>query len=177
METHKLRMKIGVHEFEAEGPKEVVTQHFEEWKKLIVGQPSAPATPTTLDKTTPKNALDSVAPGNDPILLAVFAHDEKKRLITLRIHPSGERREADAVLLLLYGYRKWESDEAPVTRLTEAMALSGIRVGRIDKVVAPYLREGLILKAGHGKGGKYRLTNTGQAKAEQLTAELSAKVL
>jgi hypothetical protein len=46
----KLRMKVGVHEFEAEGPRELVLAQIESWKQLAgLGAASAAGDVRTAD--------------------------------------------------------------------------------------------------------------------------------
>ena len=109
----------------------------------------------------------------DQYALRVFGIDERRDLVTLRVHPTGDTRDADAVLLLLYGYRVLrETDDVPVTKLTKSISMSGLRGDRIDRLAGEHVRTNLIVKHGSGKGGKYVLTNTGRARAETLTEEL-----
>ena len=77
----------------------------------------------------------------------------------------------------MYGYRQAGNDgeglsEVPVTKLKESLDVSGIKIPRIDRAAAAYLKAGYLLKAGHGKGGIYRLTNTGFAKADAMARKL-----
>lgn len=172
-DAYKLRVKIGPHEFEAEGPKDVVISQFETWKELIASpsaaQPTNPRFPPAVTEVRTREGY--AAPWD------IFNADEKHKLITLRVHPTGDTREADAVLLTLYGYRQtWQQDEVPVTRIKESLEVSGLRPGRIDRAVAPYIRSGLLIKTGRGKGGKYRLTNTGFAKADEMARTLFEKI-
>ena len=39
MESYRIKVKIGEHEFEAEGPAEIVQSQFETFKQLIASQP------------------------------------------------------------------------------------------------------------------------------------------
>ncbi len=39
MDTQKLKMKIGIHEFEAEGPVDIVQSQFAAFKELIAALP------------------------------------------------------------------------------------------------------------------------------------------
>jgi hypothetical protein len=78
IEVVKLRMKIGVHEFEAEGPRDVVTAQLETWKHLA-GLGAAPAT-----------ADGRTASGGDPALCPLFAADAERKLIRLRVSPRGK---------------------------------------------------------------------------------------
>jgi hypothetical protein len=179
MDTYKLRIKIGNHEFEAEGPVEVVKEQFESWKGLLGLSPAkgtdSPAAALSGNSVTRITEIHTPEGITTP--LDVFDHDDKRKLVTLRVHPTSEDRDADAALLVLYGYKEIEAkDEVPVTKLKDALEVSGLRPDRVDRTLAPHMREGLILKAGRGKGGKYRLTNTGYARAQQMVYELFEKM-
>jgi hypothetical protein len=188
METTRLKMKVGVHEFDAEGPADKVQAQLDQWMTLIATMPAAKAEtqPTAAASnarptiTLPVDAIEEVKT-RDGLAAPwdIFGWDDAdKDLITLRVHPpASEHRDADAILLVMYGYRKAGKDgagmaEVPVTKLKEALDVSGIRVPRIDRAAAAYLRSGYLLKAGRGKGGIYRLTNTGFAKAEEMARKL-----
>lgn len=166
-ETFKLRVKFGDHEFEAEGPQEAVIQRFEEFRELIRSAPS----PTVSPHAKPAPAPSEEEPSWVGTLIR---HDPRSRVISLRVLPEGEEREADAALLLLLAYKQARAeDEVSVTVLKEALSQSGCPVPRLDRALALQVKEHLVLKTGRGKGGKYRLTNKGLARAEALARELS----
>jgi hypothetical protein len=95
-------------------------------------------------------------------------------VVTLRVPVKGERRVADAVLLILYGYRRLqEQDEVLTTRLMTALEVSGFtELPRIDRPVAVHIKDGLLIQAGRLKGTKYRLTNRGIQRAEEIIRSL-----
>jgi hypothetical protein len=173
MGTYKLRVKIGLHEFEAEGPVSDVKAQFKAWKELIgSGSAGVPSTIDTNKKLSPyvtevRTREGYAAPWD------IFNLDDKRKMVTLRVHPTGENRDADAALLILYGYKQsLQQDEVPVTRLKESMEVSGLRPERIDRTLGVHIRSGLIMKAGRAKGGKYRLTNTGFTSADAMARSL-----
>ncbi len=175
MDAYRLRVKVGPHEFEAEGPKEEVTAQFEAWKSLIS---SLPPVPPIKDPPHPPASPDATrnqveGPPRDK-LLTVFSLDDKRGLVTLRALPTGDRRYSDAILLILYGYRRLrDQDELLVTQLKAALSSSGLTPPRIDRIAEPDRQGGLLIKSGAGKGGKYRLTNRGFNQAgEMVTAML-----
>lgn len=177
MDVYKLRVKIGPHEFEAEGPKDAVIEQFEAWKNLIASLPAAVIPETHLKpQPAPSGEESPKLPANGPSreqLSHVFELDEKRSSVTLRVQPTGDRRYADAILLVLYGYRRLrDEDEVPVTQLKGALASSGLTPGRIDRAAEPYRRDGLLIKSGLAKGGKYRLTNRGISRAEEMVTTL-----
>jgi len=187
MDTSKLRVKVGVHEFEAEGPAEHITAQYQIWKEMIATAPqSTPAAaPKPNGSAIPASMVTEVktrdgyaAPWD------IFNMDESDGdLMVLRVHPpAGDTRDADAILLVMYGYRKAGADgngvsEVPVTTLKRSLEIAGLRVPRIDRAVAPYLKAGYLLKTGSGKGGKYRLTVTGFAKAEEMAHKLISQLV
>lgn len=173
MDAYKLRIKIGSHEFEAEGPKDAVTAQFEAWKELIVSLPAVQS--QEKNARIPPSSLMELRTGEGSVTSPwdIFEIDEKRNLVSLKVHPTGDQRDADAVLLILYGYRRaLGQNDALVTRLKESMEVSGLRPGRIDRAVVAHIRSGFLMKAGRGKGGKYRLTNTGVARVEEMARGL-----
>jgi hypothetical protein len=181
MDSQKLRIKVGEHEFEAEGSPDKVSEQFEAWKELVASYPKATngtqkppggSSGKLLKNVTEIRTTDGFSAPWD-----IFSVDEKRKLVTLTIQPSGEGRDAMALLLLLFGYRKtFEQQEVLATRLIESMQVSGLIPGRIDRTLAPFVEAGFVLNSGRGKGSKYRLTNTGFAHADETARELFAKV-
>lgn len=193
MEKHRLRMKIGAHEFDAEGPREEVARQFDEWKALIALATAPPSNPAAshqrqaasrfshvIEEVTTKDGFKA-APWD------IFSVDSDRELMTLKAHPAaGENRDADAILLILYGYKQaggpsgtdtTGSGGVPVTKLKESLEVSGLRVPRIDRAIEAYVRSGYVLKGGRGKGGIYRLTNTGFAKADDMARQLFEQLI
>jgi hypothetical protein len=107
----------------------------------------------------------------------VFSLDERRDLITLRVHPTGESRDGDAVLLMVYGYQELKGlDEVLVTKLTKSLTLSGLKSERLDRLAAEHFRNQWLVKHGAAKGGKYFLTLTGRNRAEAMVKELHDRV-
>src|SRR5688500_9414749 len=107
MATTKLRVKIGQHEFEAEGAPEAVAKQFEDWKALISATPAEPGRPSDDAFMRLSRAAEEVKTknGSKTIPWDVFHVDDKRDLLSLTVHPTGESRDADALLLLLWGYK------------------------------------------------------------------------
>ncbi len=165
VERVKLRMKIGLHELEAEGPRDVVMAQLDIWTRLA-GLPPAPA---------PKRAGGD----GDPALRHLFNVDAEQQLITLRATLSGQRRNADAALLLLYGFQTClgggDGTEVPAARLRAALAASGHRLKRPDRALTPYLTAGLVRKGGRHKHETYALTAPGSQRAAALVTHLAPR--
>jgi hypothetical protein len=108
--------------------------------------------------------------------------DEARDLRKLVVHPAaGDTRDADAILLVMYGYRKIGGADGegiarvPVTKIKQSLDVSGIGVGRVDRSAKPYVDARYLLKSGRGKGGVYELTVTGLSRAEELAQRLFAE--
>jgi hypothetical protein len=181
MDVTKLRMKIGPHEFEAEGPRESVAAHFEAWKQLIAGRP---VTEITVEPAAPRQQTAPPAgtaagqqTGGASTPRDIFAVDTARKRITLRVSPAGKAQDADAALLILYGYHLCFGDDGQavlVTRLKEALAASGHPRSRIDRTLARHVTARLLRKTGHRKGSTYQLTKTGYQRAEEMARALRA---
>jgi hypothetical protein len=181
MDSQKLRIKVGEHEFEAEGSPEKITEQFEAWKELVASYPKTtngsqpPAgipSGRLLRNVTEVRTTDGFTAPWD-----IFVVDEKRKLVSLQLRPTGEDRDSMALLLLLFGYKKaFEQNEVLATRLIESMNVSGLPPSRIDRSLAKFVEGGYVMNFGRGKGSKYRLTNTGYAMADEAARELFAKV-
>jgi hypothetical protein len=87
----KLRVKIGPHEFEAEGPRDVVAEHFDAWKQLVA-TPLAAGTARPL----PSRADTGTSAAADMARLEIFAPDMRRNLVKLRASLAGKIQHADA---------------------------------------------------------------------------------
>lgn len=163
-ERVKLRMRIGLHELEAEGPRDLVMAQLAIWARLA-------ALPTAAAAAAPAND------GDDPALRRLFNVDAERKLVTLRAALAGQKRNADAALLLLYGYRTFlgggDGTEVPTVRLQTAVAASGHRVQRLDRALMRYISAGLIQKGGRYKRVTYGLTASGAQRADALVRRLT----
>lgn len=174
METYKLQLRIGPHEFSAEGPVDDVRQDFDMWKRMIQEFPSQPA-PSTVDmpqsQNTPVLAQDGLPARSE--VERLYLVDEKRGTVSLRILPRSEERNADALLLVLLGYRVMLGvEEIAVTALRPALKQSGCSVNRVDSIAEKNVRRGILNKGGRGKGGKYSLTNAGIEKARGIATDI-----
>jgi len=169
MDTYKLQFRIGPHEFSAEGPVDDVRQDFALWKRMIEDVPALGVVDTAArpDAVGVYKANDIALP-QLPIE-KLYVVDSKRGSVTLRILPRSADRNADALILLLLGYRiALNLEEVAVTVLRSSLRQSGCTVDRVDSVTAKNVRNGILNKGGRGKGGKYSLTNSGMDKATTM---------
>ncbi|HEY6350709.1 MAG TPA: hypothetical protein VI636_15020 [Candidatus Angelobacter sp.] len=176
MAEYRLKVKIGDHEFEADGPADVVKSQFEAFKELIAVIPiHKPENTDVTPVAAPATNANPVANGNPSIPLNVdriFRADN--RIISLTAPPSSE---TDAVLLVLYGQRHYRNNEnATGSEIIDGMVQSGYRTPRIDRILSSLADEGAVIVTGAHRGKRYRLTNQGHTRAENVVRETLARL-
>lgn len=170
---HRIKTKIGAHEFEAAGDKDSVNAHYEKWLAAITAMPvAAPAAPAAPATPASESAASTAGGGVVPqagvsrdLFDRVFRQDDG---ISLAALPTTENVQQDALISLLYGIWK-TSGESQVTgtALMKAARTSGINVDRIDRVINAYI-PAYVTAGGVKKGRRYQLNNPGIAKAEEV---------
>lgn len=174
VDTFKIRVKVGTHEFEAEGSREFLEQQVSIFKELVDNSPktadgpkdSKPQTATDGTPTSPEGNGNSVEQSKYEKLFST----ENGR-VSLHFLPDGEQREGSSVLLLLLGHRVLLAEDSVLSgRLLQGLEQSGLTLDRIDRFLEAYIGgpSGLIIRSGVKKGTKYRLTNLGLARAKTI---------
>jgi hypothetical protein len=175
--AYRLRIKIGAHEFDAEGAAEVVQAQFEAFKQLV-------ATATPLAREPGRFAENGGGDGGgskrdlatvDSALGEIMKLDN--RVVSFTVPPTSID---DAILLLLYGQKTLrQNDSVSGAEIMGGLQTTGgLGVRRVDGYLEKAARAGTgtVIVTGEGRAKRYRLTNTGLAKARELAAELIAKV-
>lgn len=171
MDTQKLKAKIGEHEFEAEGPADVVQKQFDAWKELIASLSSQKPAPSNEDSQKgtgiPQTPLVKVT--NTDKIMSVNG-----RIVSLTVKaPTIE----DALLLLLFGQKIYRNNESVTGgELLQGVEMSGYRVDRIDRTLEKLSGDGDVIKVGFNRGTRYRLSNQGAMEAQNTAKELIASV-
>jgi len=190
----RLKTKVGSHEFEAEGGEEFVSALFKQFLSSVehqVALPVAASTPAEVVEPTfgqkreqaePQLLVESAkAAGTVDAarLEKIFRLDQKKHEVSLRFLPkTGKSEVPDSILLLVMGFLiLLNIEEVSVMKLKQCAVQSGLKVERLDRHTLAILNRNWMLKSGLGKGGKYRLTNSGLAVAEKLAEEMLAHVI
>jgi hypothetical protein len=183
-ESYKLKVKIGQHEFEAEGPQEAVERQFQTFSELIrPPDGEAPPEPSNSNDLTSNIIENTAQPNNTMNFSDAPDADTFKRVfhvqgdaVSLAALPRSDNRDADAALVILLGCQFYTSSPAASgAQMIENLRQSGISVDRADRVLKPYI-EGdapLIIATGIKRGSKYRLTNQGIMRARTLAKELA----
>lgn len=180
MEPFRLKLKVGQHEFEAEGEQDVVEKQLAIWRDLIASPssvaPTLPSPPTVIAGGAAEGtAVASATPGPESREELDRLFDHRGPVVSLTMLPVGPQREADAALLLLYGQRFYNGAEnsGGVTggRLLEGLRLSGLSVERVDRIWGAH--DGVhVIRAGSKRGVRYRLTHPGLARAREIAQGL-----
>jgi hypothetical protein len=169
MDTQKLKIKIGDHEFEAEGPAEVVQAQFAAWRDLIatLGHKPAPPPPTP---PTPEPAAQGNSIGLDRITKV------EGRVVSLTARAANIEEE---ILLVLVGQKILRNNESVTgAEIMDGLKRTGHVVRRIDYKLDK-MSEGAaasVITIGTGRERRYRLTNSGFAKAQALAMDLAQRV-
>jgi hypothetical protein len=165
--AYKLHVKLGVYEFNAEGPEAEVKDAYQQFLAAVTTLPEKPVAEPRQTPSTPSAAGASTPSTADRALLdRVFAVDTQRGIVSLRLLPSeSTNREADAAILILYGFRVLlQQREVLVTRLNEGLRQSGITVERLDRFMGVY--SNMFMRGGARSGGRYTLNNLGVQTAE-----------
>jgi hypothetical protein len=188
MEPFRLRMKIGAHEFEAEGEQDSVERQFQLWRELISSIPttsaSPPPTPAAAAVHT-ASASDGARVGDSAAVAVTVGPDTTGydkifqrggKVVSLTVLPNGENRAADAALLILLGQRHYnQTDRVTGSLLVDGLQQSGYPVGRADRVLDRYTPD-LVLRDGTRRSTRWRLNNQGLNRARELARDLIAMV-
>jgi hypothetical protein len=169
-DSYRLKIKIGDHEFEAEGPVDIVREQFESFKELV--STTSPKTQNSPGQPDNSVTIPDV-PFDESSLGKIMKQDG--RIVSLTIRP---RNIDEALLLIILGQRYLRGTE--VATGAEVMggitATGGVAVSRIDRYLEKMGREGDLIVMGERRGKRYRFTNSGLTKAQKLATEVLATV-
>jgi hypothetical protein len=176
--SYRLKIKVGLHEFEAEGDRDTVQEQFKLWKELISITPTPPPPqpqieprPYELQPLPPPPKLDLAF--TDTALDKIMKVDN--RIVSMTIRP---KTIEDAILLLLYGQKILRANDSVTGSeiLDGLTATGGLSFGRIDRLLEKAGETGDAIVTGERRSKRYRLTNAGMSKARQLASDLIAIV-
>ena len=173
MADHKLKVRVGAHEFEAEGSQESVERQFQMWKELIVAAPAGPtlASPPPLTGQTLPPQGQTQGDGFEKLFR------KEGLVVMLAVLPNGgDDRETNAALLVLLGQKLLVGeDQITGTRLMQGLNRSGINVERVDRMFGDIMGQ-YVIRSGVRKAVRYRLTTLGLNRAQEIAKELLAMV-
>jgi hypothetical protein len=172
MDNSKLKLKIGPHEFEAEGPTSVIQAQFEAFKELI-------ASGNLNYADSGKGITAQVATENGNSAFDIPFNLDKITRLDERIVSLTARPETieDAALVILLGQRTLRSNDSVTgSEVIDGLRQSGLAVSRVDWRLEKLASQGLIIKIGSNRASRYRLTNQGMTKAQAVARALMALV-
>ena len=169
METTKIKVKIGDNEFEAEGPVELITSQFADFKELIKSMPISSVSPSAPENQQNTNENVPLSAMGGPIQFdKMFKIDG--RVISLTALPAAVD---DAALLVMFGQKQYRNNDSVTgSEMMDGLTQSGYRLARTDRIMEKFVTEASVIKVGLGRATRYRLTNQGLTKAQNTAQEL-----
>lgn len=160
MSESRIRIKFAEHEFEVEGPEELVKSQFALFRQLVWPQAAA----ILHEESRVEPPLSPEAP---PFRRMVSV---RGRIAYLNIPAKVE----DAVLLLLLAQKEFRKNENVTGgEIMTGLRRSGIRIPRADTLLMQHATAGKIGIKGSGRTRRYHLTGDGTERAQEIVARLS----
>jgi FKBP-type peptidyl-prolyl cis-trans isomerase (trigger factor) len=164
----KLKIKVGEHEFEGEGPADIVQAQFGLFKEMIAAVPIRKPQAESQQEEK-RQELDTLP--HQPIEKVMKAEG---RVISLTAKCD---TVDEAVLLILLGQKDFRNNqEVTGSEIMDGLKQSGYQIDRVDRVTDKLSEDGDMITVGIHRGRRYRLTNQGLAKALTIVKELIATV-
>jgi len=174
----RLKLKVGQHEFEAEGPPDFVQSQFDAWKAMTTTA-AAVMVPQTQIFSVPDRTQGTM-PATNQDLASSDARLDKIMTVTNRIVSLTARPKTvgEAVLLLLYGQKMMrENDSVTGGEVMDGLvATGGYMLPRVDRLLEQLGGTGDVIVIGERRSKRYRLTNAGLGRARQIATDLLALV-
>ena len=176
--AYRLKIKIGDHEFEAEGPADAVQKQFETFKELILSAPLSPV-------AKPQDGLEGQDEDADAEIKNDLPSDVDSRLgkimrvnqrvVSLTARPGTVR---DAIILILYGHKILrQSEEVTGGEIMDGLTTTGgFSISRVDRMLESLGRDGSVIVIGERRAKRYRLTNTGSNVARTVAQQVLSTV-
>jgi hypothetical protein len=171
-------MKIGDHEIDVEASAESVREMFQAWQELVKIVVSTPIAQTQKGELASENTSPS-SPKPDAVTTVDSTLTKIMRLENRTVSLTAQLTSVhDAILLMLYGQKTLRNNDAVTgAELNSGIsATGGFSIGRLDRLLDKLALDGDVTTFGERRGKKYRLTNTGIAKARAIAGDLIAKV-
>src|SRR5438552_581863 len=154
MDIYKLKIKLGEHEFDAEGPVDVVQAQFATFRELIEALPKTArqTTPAPINLDAPFQSTTPPSLKGELMLDKIMRQEGRVVSLTAR----GASLE-DEILLLLLGQRKLKSnDSVSGGEILDGLRLTGRTVNRIDYQMDKMTEAGDVITVGTNRARRYR---------------------
>jgi hypothetical protein len=169
MENHRIKAKLGPHEFDAEGDRELVSKQYDQFLAAVT---AIAQTPNPMAPGKPDGRQDNISgePSAD-VLNRVFRNDEPFSLLA---KPKSDNADADGLIVLMYGMAVLKSEKYVTgAMLMKSAKQSGLKLkaDRVDRTIDEYINK-YVNAAGNKRGLRYSLNNEGIKHAVRLIKEL-----
>jgi hypothetical protein len=176
-EIRRIKMKFGDAEFEADVQEDRVQPMYAQFLCTLQRRSRVPSRPIDgAGLASARRALAwqpnvSPAESSDQELLTRIFDLGEDGGVALKMLPTGPNMEADAMLLLLYGYYRLKNEECVLaTQLFRAAEQSGISLRRPANEYARNAR--FVVRGGRRKGSHYALNSQGIAMAKEIVTKV-----
>jgi hypothetical protein len=181
-EVRRVRLKLGDAEFEADVPEGSVQPMYDQFLCTLERRNRAPprrlsaSGHTALNVAYAADQFGSLPEMVDRGLLRRLFDLREDGVVTLKVLPKGVERGAEALLLILYGYRCLKNEDGVLaTQLHRAAEQSGVPIRWPAYELATYDR--FVNRIGQRKGSAYSLNDQGVAMAHEITTRILGAVL
>lgn len=167
----RIKTKIADHEFDGEGPPEIVQYNFSVWMDVVKSSLAAKdkSSPGERDDSSPVSQLDKL-----PHLPIEKILKSEGRVVSLT---AKAETVDEAVLLILLGQKDFRNNqEVTGSEIMDGLKQSGYQLDRVDRITDKLTNDGDMITVGVNRGRRYRLTNQGLAKALHIAKEVIATV-
>jgi hypothetical protein len=181
-EIRRVKMKFGDAEFEADVPEDRVQPMYDRFICTLERRRRRSSRPIDRGRTpgsTNRSAIGADTTGSLVAPPEAFDDGSLGRLFDLRedgvvilkVLPDGAEKGAEALLLILYGYRRLKNeDDVQATRLHRAAERSGVAIRWPAYELATYDR--FVNRAGRRKGSAYSLNHEGLVIAQEISTKI-----
>jgi hypothetical protein len=167
----RLKVKVGSHEFEAEGEPGAVQAQYEAFLKMI-GNPSARRDADGQEQQVAAKDKTASMPNGNLMLENILKVDG--RIVSMT---TAAKTVHDAILIIMLGQKNLRANDLVTgAELTDGLRTSGHQVSRVDYIMEKLVDDGHVIKIGAHRSIKYRLTNPGLNRATELAKELISVV-
>lgn len=174
MTDYRLKIKVGEHEFEAEGPADVVQSQFAAFRDLIgmIGiEKTRTSTENTIAMSESEKPVNNGVPGTLPLEKIMRAEG---RLISLTVRAASIQ---EAILAVMLGQRQFRANDSVTgSEILDGLRESGQAVSRIDHTLNQLSDDGSVITIGAHRGRRYRLTNAGVSRAQGIARSMISLV-
>jgi hypothetical protein len=158
MANLRLKMKIGDHEFEADGAAEDVSAQMSTFVRLLGREDQVQAKPST-----------------EPVEQDAFIH----KLVrvagnVLSVRSSTASVENVVLVLMLAQHRVRKTADVSGRHIMDGLRSSGHTVERVDRILKKHAASGLVVAIGKRRRRRYRLTTDGAIIAQKIARTLAA---